>query len=458
VGISLYNRPFVSSAFGSLRRAAIERPWLFVVVAHGVQLLVLMWIAAHATFCCDASNYYLPAGHSLIHDGLLWQDSGAGYRFYLTPLTLGLLEKFAELAGVSPASLPTAMPFLLASCFFVTSSIASAFVLRRDGMRKWFLFAVPVFLNPLALSIAPYPIQESIVAIFGLPLLVVLLAHRFDNAVWRCVVGAALIATTIAARSTLAWLLVPVAVYVAQETFQQNITRKDVMKALVAAFAVMAILLAPQAYINWNTFHSLTPTTATKFGDDQIGYGVGMLNYSTVENHGTYGPLPVPSPYTSLSAAEKTSEFYVAHPVEGFFLVLVHTWSAFNYVAFIPYVPRSAIGLVTPALIVSALTVALGLLGLFQYLRTPPNINLAIFLILTVALSCAYVALSATENRFGLFGFVALSLSAWQLLASAEGRRLCVSCAPIVIAYVFLCVVINGLLFYRTSLFWPNAG
>lgn len=431
--------------------------WLAVVTQLMLQFGLLWYLASQTALCCDATDYYLPAGHSLLHEGLLWQDGYAGYRFYLPALIFGLLEMLARAMGDTSSNAVAWMPYLLAALFFAISSAASIYVFRRDGFRRWALYAVPILLNPLLLAVVPYPLQESIVAAAGIPLLFVLLAHRWQNFLAQCLVAGACVAFITMARPSLFWIAVPIAVFVFYPLMATRKFAPYAARGAVLMLLIVAAAFAPQAYVNWEKFHSLAPIPQTRFEQQQISYGVDMLNYATLHDGATFGPLPVYSPYHALPTEQKDLHFYLDHPREGLFLALVHIWSAFNYISFQPYVPRSQIEIVTSPLLVSSLILALGILGMVYLLGRTEDRPLGLSLALMFLLTCAYVTVAATESRFGLLGFVALSIAAWRVLANLEGRQLCLRAAPLIVGYVCLCLIINALLFYRTGWLWPNA-
>jgi len=178
-----------------------------------------------------------------------------------------------------------------------------------------------------------------------------------------------------------------------------------------------------------------------------------MLNYGTVYTEDNFSGLIARSPYASLPTAQKTLSFYETHPKAGFFLALTHAWSSLHFVAFSPYAPRTAIDVFTLPLLFSSALVAIGLIGL-----TVMSIGdeRTVFLLLTVLLTCAYTALAATENRFGVFGFIAICVAAWQVPIGVDTRTLALRASPLVLVYVCLCVMINALLMYRTGALWPQ--
>ena len=93
---------------------------------------------------------------------------------------------------------------------------------------------------------------------------------------------------------------------------------------------------------------------------------------------------------------------------------------------------------------------ALGLIGLAFAFRAPADRSRAAFLAATLFFSCLYTAFVGVEARFGIFGFLALSISAAWLASTPEGRALMRSASPLVVAYMLLCMAFGGLVLYAS--------
>jgi hypothetical protein len=430
-----------------------NRPWLAVIALATLQTALLYVVVAGTEVCCDVA-YYLRAGEAFWRDGLLWHDDYAGYRFYITPLVFGILEFLSRaLAPGRPSA--AAMPVLLCLLFLTTSSIASIFVFRRDGLRRWALFAIPLLLNPLAIMLSAYPLQESVIVAGCLPLLFVLLAHRFESLLWQSFIAGLCIAIAVMTRPTLIWIALPIALHVFYPLLSARQWHKNASFGAGVLIFVVAVVYGPQGYINWHSFHSLWPIPQTAVARLQMSYGVERFQSLGVRDDTGFQAVSVPSPYTAVPNDEKKLSFYIDHPASGLFLALTHVWSAFEYVSFRPYVPRSDIQIVNTALILSAVVVALGLLAIWRMAFDPSQRKLGLTLGSIVVLNGVYVAVCATESRFGLLGFVALSVAAWETLNLPEGRKLYLRTAPLIASYVCLSLIINALLFYRAGLLWP---
>ncbi len=427
-----------------------KRRWFVLLVAHALQLAYLLWIAAHAKSCCDATVYYIPAGRSIIHDGLLWQDPYAGYRFYFVPMVFGLLEEILDAFGRG-ASIVESLPFALAGMLCLTSLLASIYIARREGMRRWAMFAVPLLLNPFVLAIVPYPLQESVVVIFGMPLLFLLLARQQEDFRWTCIIAGLFAGIVFVARSSLLWIALPTLLFVAYKSAQRS--SRTILQGAALAIVVSTALVWPQCYISWEKFGTLNPLSQTAVGEDQIAYGVEVLHNSASYSGEAFA---VWSPYRELPVSEKNLAFYLNHPKEGLFLAITHVWSGLHYVAVIPYISEADVSIVNLWLLGSAFVVCFGVLGLPRLFKQPGERGAALFLAATTVLSCAYTAFVATESRFGLVGFAALSVAAWQLAMDPNERGFCLRVLPLVVVYAALCIALNALLLYQTSLPWPN--
>ena len=118
------------------------------------------------------------------------------------------------------------------------------------------LFAIPLLLNPLVLTIAPYPLQESVIVAGCLPLLFVLLAHRFDSLLWQCFIAGLCIGIAVMTRPTMIWIALPIALLV----FYPRVIAAP-MEPYARARRGRAGArrcgrsICTQAYIHWNTFH-----------------------------------------------------------------------------------------------------------------------------------------------------------------------------------------------------------
>jgi hypothetical protein len=210
----------------------------------------------------------------------------------------------------------------------------------------------------------------------------------------------------------------------------------------------MALLL-PQMLIAKKQFDSWNPYPSSTVATRQIAAGIAMFRYTTVIGGPHQGGFPTYTPFKD--EPDKTLGFYTTHPAEGAALVLGHVWAGLNYDTFGVYVSWASLGPVTAALLFSATVSALGLFGLVAWPGKGDDTELRAFLTTGLLGSCAYTALAATETRFGLWGFLCVSMAVAHLLAEKEGRRRALLAAPVLLAYVLASIEINALLYFRAA-------
>lgn len=424
----------------------------------GIQLLAaafVFWEAHHARYCCD-TDYYLHAADAIWRDGLLWQDSWLGYRYYLTPLMLGSVLRVVSLFTGNPADAAKYISFGLACAYCCAAFAASWLVWRREGPARWRQFAVPILCNPFALALVPLPMQESVIAIVCLPLMVALVALKHLQGRWLAAVAAVLAGTLIGARASLVWMTVPIVLFVVWRAASVRTKPAEHLRNAALALALLAAILAPQAYVALRSPAWTGESAAKTVYRVQQASGIEQFNYTTAYDANGFRAAPTWSPYRTIPADQKELSFYHRQPAAGLFLVLAHVWSGLHYVWPTPYTPASAMRVFSPWLLLSALTVACGLLGLGVFFQCREDRPVALFFTVTLLGSCAYTAFTAVEGRFGLFGFLALSVFAWRYVTTS-GRATLLRTAPLVIAYVLLSCTVNGLLLYRSPQFGEQA-
>ena len=153
---------------------------------------------------------------------------------------------------------------------------------------------------------------------------------------------------------------------------------------------------------------------------------------------------------TLLAKTPFHDELYAKYPGTGLMIVGAHVWAGLHYDALVPYVKFERLRVLNPWIVLSSLVVALGLIGLAFAFRVPADRSRAAFLAATLFFSCLYTAFVGVEARFGIFGFLALSIAAAWLASAAEGRALMRRAAPLVAAYVLLCIAFGGLVLYAS--------
>jgi hypothetical protein len=435
-----------TAAVAPLTRAQLG----LVVVLHLAQALFLFWHAWTTDFAHDA-NYYLRTADALMRDGLAYTNEQAGYRSYFVPLLFGVLREVP--APIMPGS-GHSLPGVLALCFVLISIAVSVHVLRRESLGRWALFAVPTLFNPMLLGHVPILLQESVLVLIAVPLLVVLMAVRQRPLSRQFVLAAAIACLIFIIRGSMFWMAVPLVLYVWMLARQTALgSRALVMpKAWLASAAIAIALVAPESWYAWQRQGTLNPYPSDAVARDQMWLGIDILKYATIRREGVWRGLWYTSPYTQLPREEKTLSFYWRHPNAGAFLIAAHVWTGLHYDVLATYFDRDELRIVSVWLILSALLVALGVLGLWRLLLRRDDPPLTALLVSMFVLSCGYTAFVATETRFGLFGFLAVSLGAAQLFASRAGRRRAWSAVPLVAAYVAACVAFQGTMIHSANI------
>jgi hypothetical protein len=430
-----------------MQRMALKK--LPVAIAlHAGQAAALLWLAMRSDFCCDA-YYYLLTGRNLLAEGLRYHDDFAGYRSYFVPLVLGLLDKLPLPAMRASGQ---AIPGALALAFVAVSALSSAWVLRRESLGRYLVFALPLLFNPFLLGHVVAPLQESIFMLAWVPLLFVLLAVRERSvyATLGLVVLLGALAFTI--RGSFAWVAAPLALFLALEVRRSPAPWRAASRARLAAIALAASvpLVAPQCYIMQQKFGTPDPYPMRWIVNQQEFFGVELFKYATMKDGDGWRGLRYITPWATLPMERKTGDFYIQNKGPGVFLVLTHVWSGLHYDVLTTYIRKPQVRILNPWIVLSSFIVAFGLLGLVRGLREPGERSRAVLLAAAFILSCGYTAFVGVEARFGIIGFAALSLASASLLSSGPGRAAARESLPIACAYVALCLAFNAMLTYST--------
>ena len=284
------------------------------------------------------------------------------------------------------------------------------------------------------------------------PLLVVLLAVRSRSPFATFALAVLTATTAFIVRGSTVWLAIPVAAFLVFEVRRDRAAWLAASKVKLAAIAlaIPLVLVGPQSYTMQQKFGTLNPYPEREMLVAQVFFGIDMLKYATVYHAGEWKGLRYLSPYTNLPLDQKTTlRFYRKNLGPGALLVGAHVWAGLHYDVLTTYFRFEQLRILSPWLVLSSLIVAYGLLGLVRGRREGEYSRDALLAFLFL-MSCAYPAGVGVEARFGMYGFMALSLAAARLAANAEGRSLMRASLPIALAYAALCLVFNGLLLYST--------
>ncbi len=420
-----------------------------LIVLHAAQLAFLLWLAWVTPFCCDA-YYYMGMGARYLREGLLTADEFAGYRSYFVPLVLGLLDLLP--APKMPAQ-GQSLPFTLSVAFTAISFLASRHILRRESRARYLAFALPTLFNPFLLAHVPFPLQESVLMLLVVPILVVLLAVRERSPATTLTLAVSVLSLVFMIRNSVIWLAVPLALFVVLEMRRVPGAWRAALRPRVAALlvAIPVVLVAPQSWMMQKKFGTLHPYPQRDVVIEQVFYGISMFKITTMLHEGKWKQLRSHTPWNPLPLEQKIRlAFYLENPGPAVLLVVAHVWAGLHYDVLTTYVRFEQLRIVSPWIVLSALVVAYGLLGMLRWLREPGERSRALFAAAMLVLSCAYTAILGVEQRFGLFGFLAISLAAAQLAATREGRALMLRGAPLAAAYALLCLAFNAMLLYAS--------
>jgi len=434
----------LSEAVPAGNSRAIGLRWL--IALHLWLLAWLIFAAGTSRYCCDAT-YYLATSERLLQDGLYYADDYAGYRSYLVPLVIGVLRRLFNGLMVEHAY---HIQYSLAVGYVVIVFLCALRITKREGLRRYFTIGFPIAFNPAVLGVVIFPMQEAVAALSCIPILMLLLCSRAPLSYSRVALALLFVVTAYLIRSSWIWLVLPIGVLLAIDWLSLRREGKSLQgrrwPVYAAALACVAMLV-PQVLIAQKEFGSWNPYPVSKMATNQIVYGIDMFRYSTVIDGPRRGGLPSSTPFKD--QPDKSIGFYADHPAAGAILVLGHIWAGLHYDAFIVYVPDASLGPITAPLVLSSLVTALGLLGLVSWRRGDRAVRA--FLVVGVMGSCAYTALAATEARFGLWGFLCVSIAAAHLLAEKKGRLRAFLAAPVLLAYVLASIEINALLYFRAA-------
>lgn len=432
-------------------------------VLHALQAAFLYWVASNAVSCCDTA-YYSGEAVKLMgggFDALL--DAASGYRSYFVPLIVGLVLKlpFADWMTLPsvldhPFMTPEASgyPFNMSVVFVAVTAIVGWRVLRRAGFARWLGLASATTLNPFVLAHVPYSLQESVLVLFLTPMLLVLLGHTHLRTQTRIVLIIALAALAYIIRSALAWIVIPAAAYcvlVAIDARRRGEPRRPWRIAAISFAAIVVPLFAPQMYASKLKHDSWMPYPYTEVFSLQINWGIDMLKYATVKDRGGWRALPYRTPFANQDVPEKSLRYYVDHPTRGLVLALSHVYAGFHYDVPTPYWVVVRPPLLTLSLLLSSAIVFLGLYGVVTACFSRPVSAETVFLTLALLLCAGSLVPMAVESRFGLVGFIVLSIKCADTIRTAD-RATWRWLAPGLVLYLIFSVLVNALLTARSDI------
>jgi len=415
-------------------------PWLFLIWQAGW----LMHFASTADWCCDA-GYYLVAGQDFWTQGLGYPDRYAGYRPYLTPLMVGAFAQFP----VSPeifVDQRLAYSINVALSFFAVSSGLTILLADRMSRREWSLISLPTLFNPYFLANLVVPLQEVPTLFVGLPLLTMiaaaLLARRFERAAFLVVSLAAIVSF---ARTQNAIVAAPAGVLCLFLFFALRHDRRRRLRlafAVAGGIVVAALLSLPQLAIHRHHFGTWASPRSADMANFQLEHGADLSRYGTALINNQWQGVRISGPWFDYDMGAS-----YAHPYQhaGWLAVphvLTHVFLGLHVDEPRTYWSRGLPAALGAWLIVSALIVFLGAVGIARDLRRSPAVGWTLLSLLLV--SCAYTALLAVETRFGLWGQIALAMGAARLLFAQPRMHRTGAMALLALGYVVLAAAFNG--------------
>src|SRR5262249_10250329 len=124
-------------------------------------------------------------------------------------------------------------------------------IVRREGLGRWLVFALPTFFNPFLIAQVPIPMQESVLMLAAVPLVVALLALRRQTP--TATMALAVLAASIAflVRGSMGWIALPLALFVLLEMRAEPAAWRAASRIRLAAIAIAIplALVAPQSVV-----------------------------------------------------------------------------------------------------------------------------------------------------------------------------------------------------------------
>ncbi len=416
--------------------------YLFLLAA---QAACLWYFAATANFTGDA-GYYLSMAGQLWTEGLLHDDPYVGYRSYFVPLWIALVSH-----------LPGAKSFVADPAFhFGTNQSALFFLLtmglmvaahRREILGRALPYFVSTMFNPFLLAYVAMPLQESVLVFFIAPMLLLVCTPGFVSASARVALVVLIGFLAFIIRSSLLWIVVPVVGYLFWTALAARPQWARHWKPALLAGIAGVLLLLPHWYVVANSRHRIEAGAVAQHSllDAQIAWGIRAYKYGTLlEGRETRG-VWFHSPFKD-AAPPHDLAFYARHPLRGAVLVAGHVYSGLHYDVPRPYFSRSEVHIVSIWLVISSLTVFYGIFALVESLRKrlPMPDETRVLLTSLVILSCGYTAFIATEARFGLLGFCALSIAACVAWTHDATRARAIRLMPLAAGYVVMALLVNA--------------
>jgi len=439
-----------AAALAAHARGSAWLMYLFLLVA---QAGFLAYLAGTANFTGDGGYYTSMAG-KIWTEGLLHDDPYIGYRSYFVPLWIALV---AHLPGAKWFVADPAFYFgTNQSALFFLVTVALTLAAHRKGMLRLSLpYFVATMFNPFLLAYLAMPLQESALVFFVAPMLLLVCTPGFVSASARIALVVLIAFLAYIIRSSLVWVAVPVIAYLVDAGLASRPRWTRHWKPAVLACVAGVLLLAPHWYVVTNGRERIATGAAAHHNllQVQVAWGIRAFKYGTLLDEQESRGVWFHSPFRYADPPHDIG-FYARHPLRGGALVAGHVYSGLHYDVLLPYFRRADIRLVSGWLVLSSLTIFYGVFGLVEGLRRrwPTPAGTSVLLTGLALLSCGYTAFVATEARFGLLGFSALSIAACAAFAHEASRARAKALLPLAAVYVLLAVLVNAWLLASAGL------
>ncbi len=427
--------------------------WPVCVLLLAAQAAFLGYLAATANFTGDG-GYYMSMAGKLWTEGLLHDDPYLGYRSYFVPLWIALVSHLPG-AGFFVANPALHFGINQSALFFLLTAALVCAARRKELLRQSLPYFAATMFNPFLLAYVAMPLQESALVFFVVPMLLLVCTPGWVSASTRIALVVLIAFFAYVIRSSLAWVAVPAIAYLLCAAHASRPRWTQHWRPVLHACIAGVLLLVPHWYVVVNARDRIATGAAAHHDllQTQVAWGIRAFKYGTLLDEQESRGVWFHSPYRHADAPHDIG-FYARHPLQGAVLVAGHVYSGLHYDVLLPYFRRADIRRVSGWLVLSSLTVFYGVYGLVESVRRRRSTRAEDGVLLTglVLLSCGYTAFVATEARFGILGFTALSIAACAVVAHDGSRARAIALLPWALAYAVLAWVVNAWLLMSAGL------
>lgn len=399
--------------------------WIVVFAALLLQIAVLVYSTEHAIEVADEcevcdTSYYLNTADRVATNGLLFENPYEGYRSYLVPAYIAIVQAVSRKSGISGRSAQYAIGSSL--IYLLASMLLLVWMLHKRPLHQTARLALATIFNPFLTAYVPFAMQESLLVCLYAPLIFIWLS-KIGTSGSRVIllVGGAVVAWMI--RSSLAWLVLVAFAYAAFAILKEKALFRGHRRGLALLAAVIVLFVGPQAHTMWLRQQTLNPYPVTSVLDLQISWGITIFKYATVRDEGHWRGLISFSTAATIPEEKKKLRFYFENPSKAVVVASAHVFAGFHYDQLLPYWDLKHAAPFTIWLLVSTTTVFFGLCGAVYMLSVRPFTPDKFFILTMISLGAASLTITATEPRFGLVPFALLSALAIETLQALSRAR-----------------------------------